>query len=229
MSNGKEDFKKSKSADQQKELLENAHQLSQAGLKEIKDFQVLSQILYKYETKRLERKLGKGHPRVQKWRKRTEDNSKIVDKLEVEMEIAKIDVPETPKEGAKLHGRITDNKNRGIPGLTVIIRDENGKPISDIDLAKTDHSGYYAFTIEKEAAEKIGYKNIYVSVASKIDETLYRAPVPLILKRNDQIVKNIAIDRKSMFTPKDRKKTPKTKPDKKGGTVKKDENGENNV
>lgn len=202
MSNEKENSTKSKFAEQSKELHRKAHQLSRTGLKDLKDFKMFSQILYKREAKRLERKFGEKHPRVQKWRKRTEDNSKVVEELEVELEITKIDVPETPKEGAKLHGRITDEKNRGISGLKVVIKYNNGKPVSQIDASITDSSGYYVFKIEKETFENIKEKEIKLNINWKNGKYINVETTFFTIEKSDQTVKNVSIDHNYLFTKK---------------------------
>ena len=50
----------------------------------------------------------------------------VIKRLDVELEVANIKVPEIPKGGSLVHGRIKDKANRGICGVTIFAEDEKG-------------------------------------------------------------------------------------------------------
>jgi len=71
-----------------------------------KEMQVIHRLLLQHEKRRLSRKLGTDHPRVQALKTRLNKNLKILGDLEVELEIANIKVPEVEENDVLIHGRV---------------------------------------------------------------------------------------------------------------------------
>ena len=80
-----------------KKILETFNQAGSTNintLQQVRDVQVVMGSLLQHETKRLEKKLGKDNLRVQQAKASLKRNQTIARDLEVELEIAKIRVPE---------------------------------------------------------------------------------------------------------------------------------------
>lgn len=169
-----------------------------AGLKELKNLKVLNQVLLQQEAKRLERKLGKEHPRVKKLKSQSNDNLSIIRELEIEEEIAKIRVLEIPKGGALVHGRLVDKSNRGILGLVVYAENEKGNRIRPFGSAETDTSGYFAIQLSTDMLTKLQEVELYPTVSSKAEKVIHREQKPLELQPDNYVLLEIVLERENL-------------------------------
>ena len=95
----------------------------------LKSFLVLSQNILDQEVDRLSTRLGINHPKVKRMKASIEHNQSIIHDLEVELEIAEIEIPEVPQGGVLVHGRVTSANGRGIPEMRVYGENENRKRV----------------------------------------------------------------------------------------------------
>ncbi len=170
-------------------------------LQELKDFKVLSQALFQGEAQRLKKKLGADHPRVRRMEARMKQNSRLIQDLEVEVEIAKIQVPEVGDQEALIHGRIVDGSNRGLSGLTVYGEDVTKKELWAVGSAETNTSGYYALPI---SADKVGEltkvqgEGVFLAIRARSGKVVYRWPDPVKVEKGSRRVENLPLNRETL-------------------------------
>src|SRR5262245_2129885 len=139
-------------------LVNNLHQLKNerfAALSGRVDIQVAMQAFLHHEARRLEKKLGAQRPRVRQMKSRLKSNLQVINSLEVERQLARIEAPQVEGEAALIHGRIEDEDGLGIEGLTIRLIDQSGSPIRGATEVVTDASGYFAFTLEPETVDSL--------------------------------------------------------------------------
>lgn len=168
------------------------------ALKQTKDTQVILGSLLQHEAKRLEKKLGKSHPRVQQLRSSLKRNLNTVRCLEVEQEIDRIQEPEVEVTSTVLLGRVVDEDYRGGSGLKVSLEREPGKVISFLGTVETDSSGYYAIEIDQPTwarLKELAPDGVFVAVSTPKGKQLYRQPQPLKLKERDRALVEVVLNR----------------------------------
>jgi hypothetical protein len=69
------------------------------SLSGLRDIELISQAVLQRETERLSRKLGTDHPRVRRLETRLREKRELIRALEIELELAKIEVPEVEEDG----------------------------------------------------------------------------------------------------------------------------------
>ncbi|HEX8528539.1 MAG TPA: hypothetical protein VF646_00885 [Cytophagales bacterium] len=131
------------------------------------------------ERDRLARKYGPDHPRVQKLTARLSYNQKLFAGLDAEIERAR--VPTTPLAGSawRVHGRVYDRQNVPLKGHTMFLADESGKGANDLPYACSDERGHYEITVAEAQLRELKQKKVYLAVAERNREVLYRATDPL--------------------------------------------------
>jgi len=156
---------------------------------------VLDNVLLHREARRLSRKLGEAHPRVQRLRTAIEGTRSRVHDLQVQLEIAEIEVPETPEDGTVVHGRVMDEHGNGWMGLTVYGEDEKCKEVCQFGSANTDHSGYYAIALDAELLNMLAEINVFLAVKTKAGSVLSRRKKALVLEPSSRQVVEILVER----------------------------------
>ena len=172
-------------------------------LQQVRDVQVVMGSLLQHETKRLEKKLGKKNLRVQQVQASIKRNQTITRDLEVELEIAKIRVPEVDPKDSLIHGRIVDENRRGWRGLAVYLADVRGNIVHALGKAQTDVSGYYALPIPAETLKQLAKfikEGVLVVVCNSKGELIYRHKDPVMLVGGDRQLVEIVLKR-SDLTP----------------------------
>ena len=94
------------------------------ALEDATDLQVMARSLIEHEALRIERKLGKQHPRTLQLNARITANLAMIESLQVEQEIAQIKAPDVAEQDAWVQGRVRDENARGFAGLTVCLIDQ---------------------------------------------------------------------------------------------------------
>jgi hypothetical protein len=158
-----------------------------------KDLHVIKQTLLQGEAQRLRKKLGANHRRVLQMETRLKQNLSIVQDLGVRAEVAKIHVPEIPKDGTLLHGRITDKSYRGIKGLRVFIEGGKGYELRSF-AGETDASGHYDIKIDSETIEKLGDVKTFLTVSTNKGTIIHEGHEPLALKSDTPLIANVVLD-----------------------------------
>ena len=190
-----------------KKILEAFNEAGSANintLQQVRDAQVVIGSLLQHETKRLEGKLGKDNLRVQQVKASLKRNQTIARDLEVELEIAKIRVPEVDPKDSLIHGRIVDENRRGWRGLAVYLADVQGNIIHALGKAQTDASGYYALPIKAETLKQVAESikdGVLVVVYNSKGELIYRHKNPVMLVGGDRNLVEIVLKRSDLKPP----------------------------
>lgn len=100
-----------------------------SALKALTVFSETALIYFSNQASRLSRKPGKNDPRTRRFKVRAKRNVDIIQSLEVQSELARIEAPDIPDDGALVYGRIVDRSYRGITGLSISAENERGKPL----------------------------------------------------------------------------------------------------
>jgi hypothetical protein len=165
----------------------------------IKSLQVIRQALLSHEARRLAKKLGGTHPRVQNLKEALKRNPQYVNAIAVEHEKASIKVPESEENGALIHGRIFDESKRGIAGLKVTMEDEKAQTLRFLGPAETDAAGYYAFVIDAEKLKKLsGMEGVYLTVATSKGRMVCQKPEAIKVTTGNRIVVNVPLRRSDL-------------------------------
>jgi hypothetical protein len=169
------------------------------ALNEVQELQVMSRVLLQNEVARIDRKLGKDHPRAQSLRASLEENLDSISALGIELETSRISPPEVEENQTLVHGRVVDENGRGVPGLLVSVVDEAGRPLHFLGRSETDASGYYALTIDPDALQKASRaveSGVFVSVTTGKDKLLHRKFEPLEISEGERtLVEEVVLDR----------------------------------
>lgn len=168
-----------------------------------KDMQVFQRVLLQNEELRLTRKLGMDHPRVKALQTRLDQNLEIVGDLEVELEIANINVPEVEENDVLIHGRVIDENLRGINGLTVFVQDEKGKKIRTVGSSETDASGYYGLKLDQAALKKVSKReDVFLAIRAgtgKLKELDFiHLPEPITVTGGDRVSVEVVLKREDL-------------------------------
>jgi hypothetical protein len=174
------------------------------ALQQVRDVQFVMGSLLQHEAKRLEKKLGTENLRVQQVKASLKQNQAIARDLEVELEIAKIRVPEVDPKDSLIHGRVVDDNRRGWSGLTVYLANSQGNIVRALGNAKTQESGYYALIVKAEVLKRVAEsikEGVFVVICNPKGELIYRQKDPLMLVGGDRYLLDDIVLRRSDLTP----------------------------
>jgi hypothetical protein len=172
------------------------------ALNEMKELQIMSRVLLQNEARRTDQKLGKDHPRSRALKISLEENLDTVNELEIESELAAVDIPEVDEGQTLIHGRVVDEKLRGIGGLFVSMSDEEGKTLRSLGRSETDASGYYALVIGPEALEKAPKtteNGVFLTVHTRKGQVVDRGFQPLDIAKGDHKLVEVVLDLESLI------------------------------
>ena len=166
--------------------------------------QVAMQAFFQHEARRLEKKLGAQHPRVRQMKSRLKSNLQVINSLEIERQLSRIEAPQVEGEAALIHGRIADEGGRGIDGLTVCLMYQSAIPIRGASEAVTDASGYFAFVLEPETVDSLNAAasraGIFLGVLTNRRRLVYQQPNPLALARSSRLLVKISLKRLELIS-----------------------------
>lgn len=119
--------------------------------------------------------------------------------LEVELEIARIEVPSVDPKDALVHGRITDPNLRGISGLTVFVKDEVVKAIRNVEISKTDASGYYALKFKSSIITGPPEKReVFLAVRTKEGKEIFNDTEPFGITKSAHLIEEVVFNREDL-------------------------------
>jgi len=175
-------------------LLDDYQYSLSEGLISLISFAKLTQGVLIKESSRLKKELGENHPRVEKLTASIEANQNFIQDLEVELEIASIEIPEAPPGGVLVHGRVSDAFGRGFPTLLVYGENESSENLTAFGKSETDNTGYFSIPLDKRALEKLTGEKVFLVVKNLYNKTiLFRDEFPLELESEMYILRNIVI------------------------------------
>lgn len=157
--------------------------------------------LLQHEVLRIETKLGSRHPRTVELKARLQANLQVVHALEVERQLARIEVPEIVQDGALIHGRIADEDGLGIDRLSVALVVRSDAPTRETYEQATDASGYFAITLDPEAVDRLikQYQDgIFLAVFTPRGRLLHQEAKPLALARGVSLFVEVRLRREDL-------------------------------
>lgn len=174
------------------------------GMADFRNMALIGQALFQREAARLEKELGKDHPRPKKIQARLKTQARVVSDLEIELELAKIKVPPVPNNGALVHGRVVDLNHHGIAGLKVIMEDEKGRLIKFLGQPGTNASGYFSFAVDEKKLRKLApLGGMYLMLSTRGGRVVYRKPDAIEAAAGDRIVVNVNLHRTDLYPVQD--------------------------
>ncbi len=173
------------------------------ALSEVQEIQVMGRVLLQNEAARMDRKLGKNHPRTRSLRTSLEQNLGSISDLGIELETSSISPPGVEERQTLVHGRVVDENGRGVPGLFVSVADEGGRILHFLGRSQTDAFGYYALVIDPDALRRESRaveSGVFVTVGTGQDELIHRKFEPLEISEGERkLVEEVVLDREVLM------------------------------
>ena len=164
----------------------------------LKSVHAMRHALLQQEARRLNRKLGKAHPRVRRLEAQLRQSQELAEDIAVEWETARIQVPEAKEDDVLIQGRVLDENRRGLTGLTVYVEDEKGNAVRSL-MVETDLSGYYALKIDPATAERLSKAGeSFLTMRTRTGRVIHREPASLHLTKGNRIFIDVALRRASL-------------------------------
>lgn len=194
-------------------FVENLHEtliklrdVHREALNDLKETQITSRSLLQYEALRLEKRFGKENPRTRQIKSRLEQNLEVINDLEVEAEIARINIPEVSQDEALIHGRVMDKDYRGIGGLLVLMTDKRGEKLTDLGKSETDNSGYYSLVIGTDIMDRlleVIERGIFLTVFTSQGRIVHRGSEPVKVARGGRVIDEAVLNREDLSRARD--------------------------
>ena len=162
----------------------------------LKDIPNIQHALVQHEVRRLDRKLGENHPRVKNLRSNLARNTDVVRSFSPDVDRDPEDESPAPSDDSIIMGRLVDEKNIAMVGMTVDIEDESGRKIPNLGSVKTDDAGNFILRIDPQNAEKV--KNQvggtgYLTVRDHKGKVVHQDAAPLRPDKGVQMSMNVAV------------------------------------
>jgi len=162
----------------------------------LKDIPTIQHALVQHEVRRLDKKLGKDHPRVKNLRSNLARNTDVVRSFSPDFEKDPEEEPEVVSDDSIIMGRLVDEKNIAMVGMTVDIEDESGRKIPNIGGVRTDDAGNFILRIDPLNAEKV--KNQvggtgYLTVRDHKGKVVHQDAAPLRPDKGGQMSMNVSV------------------------------------
>jgi hypothetical protein len=128
-------------------------------------------------------------------RDRLRSNREATQALEVENELWMTRVPETSPDDVLVHGRVTDEADRGVEDMVVTISDSQGNSVG-IEHVEVGPTGYFSFVVDKERAKRLtaeGKEGVLLTVTNTEGQVFYKTPTPIKLEREPELRTDIRI------------------------------------
>lgn len=155
------------------------------GLETLKRLQNNQNFGLEKERDRLTQKYGENHPRVQAIANRITYNQQFFPALEREIERTQVKVPPIDEKTWRIHGRVLNQDNGGIPELTVALRDEHDRWVRPLGYTCTNELGYFAITYTFAPNQKppvAETQPLILAVSNRDRQTIHRETRPTYLK-----------------------------------------------
>ncbi len=165
-------------------------------LQQMREMQAAYRVLLQQESQRLKKEYGQDHPLVLEMQNRLARNLNLVENLEVEDQLRRIQVQETGEKESLVHGRVTDESSRGLVGFTVALTDQEGKDLA-IGEARVDATGYFAVSIPEEQAGRLAAEKtaVYLTIKNRKGEICERRPVSQAVRAGVRVSENITLSK----------------------------------
>ena len=161
----------------------------------LRNMQVAGQTLLQREEIRLAQKLGADHPRLQRLRARRLELVESTHRLATEVETARIRVPDVSETEVLVHGRILDEHQRGLSGLTVYAVDAAGQPVTQVEQVTTDAKGYYALKVDPAKVPAKVREQLVLAVRTPTERVVHQTKTPLKLAPGSRQLTEVQLER----------------------------------
>lgn len=162
----------------------------------LKDIPNIQHALVQHEVRRLDRKLGRDHPRVKNLRSNLAHNTDVVRSFSPDVEKDPEEETPVPSDDSIIMGRLVDEKNIAMVGMTVDIEDESGRKIPNIGGVRTDDAGNFFLRIDPENADKVKSQvggTGYLTVRDHKGKVVHQDAAPLRPNRGGQMSMNVSV------------------------------------
>jgi hypothetical protein len=151
-----------------------------SGLQEAQNTQLIKDEILQREKKRMADKYGDTHPEVQEAESRIAYNKEMFTGLNKEIEKASIKTEPFSRTSWRVNGRVFDQNNKPVKGVTVFLADQNKRWIEILGNYCTTELGYYSLTADEKVLDKVEKgKPLYLAVSDKNKKILYFATAPI--------------------------------------------------
>jgi predicted flap endonuclease-1-like 5' DNA nuclease len=184
------------------ELFEGLRDSRLETLGELDQIQTMSRVLLQYEARRIDERFGEDHPRSRSVQASLEQNLDNIKGIELELEIYGIEVAEVEENQTLIHGRVVDERSRGVGGLFVTISDEEGRALTPFGRAETDASGYYALVVDPDALERVSEaarEGVFLTVRTGRGEIVHQEFDPLTVAEGDRKTAEVVLRREDLI------------------------------
>ncbi len=184
------------------ELFEGLRDSRLEALGELDQIQTMSRVLLQYEARRIDERFGEDHPRSRSVRASLEQNLDNIKGVELELEITGIEVAEVEENQTLIHGRVVDERSRGVGGLFVTISDEEGRALTPFGRAETDASGYYALVVDPDALARVSEaarEGAFLTVRTRRGEIVHQEFEPLTIAEGDRKTAEVVLRREDLI------------------------------
>lgn len=172
------------------------------ALGDLRRVQTVSRVLLQNEARRTEQRFGENHPRTRTLRASLEQNLDNIQGIELGLELANIEVAEVAEDQALIHGRVVDERSRGVGGLFVSISDEEGKTLTPLGRAETGASGYYALVVDPDALARVSEaarEGVFLTVRTARDEVVHQEFDSLTIAEGDRKTAGVVLKREDLI------------------------------
>jgi len=161
----------------------------------LKDIPNIQHALVQHEVRILDKTLGKDHPRVRNLRSNLEHNASVIKSFSPDLEMDDIETNEISQD-AFIMGRLVDEKNIAMAGMTVDVEDESGRKIPYLGGVKTDDAGNFILRIDSQNVDKVKNKvggTGYLTVRDHKGKVVHQDAAPLRPDKGGQMSMNVAV------------------------------------
>ena len=172
-------MKKDKSMDKIPERIDffvnQFDKLREEGLEELKIYHLVKRENLKRGREHLLKKLGLEHPDIVKLDTKLRYNLGMEKDLNVLITEARTEVEPVDADTWKVHGKVVDQDDKGIKGLTIGLYDDKGKWQRDLGHGCSDDKGYFHISVKvKEKEEELLITPFYLYVLDQNKNILFK-------------------------------------------------------
>ncbi len=172
------------------------------ALGDLDRIQTMTRVLLQNEARRTDERFGKDHPRARSLKTSLEQNLDNIKGIELELELAGIEVAEVSEDQALIHGRVVDERSRGVGGLFVSISDEEGRTLTPFGRVETDAAGYYALVVDPDALARVSEaarEGVFLTVNTRQGEVVHHEFDPLTIAEGDRKTAEVVLEREDLI------------------------------
>lgn len=173
-----------------------------SGLQEEYEMQLIKKEILQMEARRLGVKHGNSHPEKMEAENRLTYNKQMFIALEKEIEKAKIKTDSLSENAWRIHGRVFDQKNKPVRGMTVFLTDQNIRWIEVLGNSCTNELGYYSITINENLFDRNEKEQpIFLTVSDTSKKSIFISKESLLPIKGIVIYRDIFLGQDNCSPP----------------------------